>query len=146
MWGGAPEFCEQTVLPCAQPFPSPSRHVGALLRLPPCSDHVSATWTGRQADRLRNTLLVSGVSWVIRYCRRDPATLADKGFSRWLTGKEAICQCRRCRGLGFDPWVGKISWESKRQPAPAFLPGKPHGQRSQAGYSRSLGSQRVGHD
>ena len=116
--------------PCC-PAPSPSP-------LPPgtwghccaCPLAVTMCLQRGQADRLRNILLVSGVSWVIRYCRRDPATLADKGFSRWLTGKEAICQCRRCRGLGFDPWVGKISWERKHQPAPAFLPGKPHGQRS----------------
>ena len=23
-------------------------------------------------------------------------------------GQESACQCRRCRRLGFDPWVGKI--------------------------------------
>ena len=34
-----------------------------------------------------------------------------------------------------DPWVGKISWNRKRQPTPVFLPGKSHGQRSLAGYS-----------
>ena len=27
------------------------------------------------------------------------------GLPRWLSGKEFMCQCRRC---GFDPWVGKI--------------------------------------
>ena len=31
--------------------------------------------------------------------------------------------------------VGKIPWRRKRQPIPAFLPGKSHGQRSLAGYS-----------
>ena len=24
------------------------------------------------------------------------------------SGKESACQCRKCRRLGFDPWVGKI--------------------------------------
>ena len=36
---------------------------------------------------------------------------------------------------GFDPRVGKIPWRRKWQSAPAFLPGKPHGQRSLASYS-----------
>ena len=27
--------------------------------------------------------------------------------------------------VGFDPWVGKIPWRRKWQPAPAFLPGNP---------------------
>ena len=50
----------------------------------------------------------------------------------WLSNKEYVCQCRR---HGFDPWVGKIPWRRKWQPTPIFLPGKPHGQRSVAGYS-----------
>ena len=35
----------------------------------------------------------------------------------------------------FDFWVGKIPWRRKWQPTSVFLPGKPHGQRSLAGYS-----------
>ena len=31
---------------------------------------------------------------------------------------------------GFDPWVTQICWRRKWQPAPVFLPGKFHGQRS----------------
>ena len=42
----------------------------------------------------------------------------------WLSGKEFVCQCRKC---GFDPWVGKIPWRRKWQPMPVFLPGKSHG-------------------
>ena len=42
---------------------------------------------------------------------------------------------RRRRRHGFYPWVGKISWGRKRQPALVFLPGKYLGQRSQVGYS-----------
>ena len=37
--------------------------------------------------------------------------------------------------LGFSPWVGKISWNRKWQPAAVFLPGEFHGQRNLAGYS-----------
>ena len=42
------------------------------------------------------------------------------------------CQCRRRR---FDPRVGKIPWRRKWPPAPVFLPGEPHRQRSLASYS-----------
>ena len=45
---------------------------------------------------------------------------------------------------GFNPWVGKIPWKRKWQPAPVLLPGKPHGWRILAGYS-SWGH-RVRHD
>ena len=47
----------------------------------------------------------------------------NMGFPRWLSGKESTCQCRRCKRCGFDPWVGKIPWSRKWQPAPVFLPG-----------------------
>ena len=45
-------------------------------------------------------------------------------------GKESAGQCRRCKRQGFDPWVGKILWRRKWQPAPVFLPGKSHEERS----------------
>ena len=44
--------------------------------------------------------------------------------------EEFTCQCRR---HGFDLWVGKIPCIWK--PAPVFLPGEFHGQRSLVGYS-----------
>ena len=33
-------------------------------------------------------------------------------------------------------WILGMPWSRKSQSAPAFLPGKPHGQRSLAGYRR----------
>ena len=54
------------------------------------------------------------------------------------TGKEPTCQCRRCKRLGFYPWV-TLGWEDfleeEMAPTPVFLPGKSHGQRILAGYS-----------
>ena len=50
-------------------------------------------------------------------------------------GEEPICQCRRHKRLGFDPWVGKFPWRRAWQPTLVFLPGESHGQRSLAGYS-----------
>ena len=58
----------------------------------------------------------------------------EEGFSRWFSGKELACQCRRLRRRGLDPWPGKIPWRKKWQLTPVFLPGKHHGQRSLAGY------------
>ena len=57
------------------------------------------------------------------------------GLPRWCSGKEHIHQCRRLKRSGHDPWVRKISWRRKWQPAPEFLPGKFHGQRNLVGYT-----------
>ena len=54
---------------------------------------------------------------------------------RWLSGKESVCQYRRCGRCGFDPWVRKIPWRRNWQPSPVFLPGKFQGQNSLVGYS-----------
>ena len=55
-----------------------------------------------------------------------------KGAALEAHGQEYAYEGRRCM---FDPWVGKIAWRRKWQPILLFLPGKPHGQRSLAGYS-----------
>ena len=73
------------------------------------------------------------------------AVLAFKGLPRWVRCKEPVCQCRRHRRPGFDPWVRKIPWRRKWQSIPVFLPGESHGQRSLAGYS-PWGHKRVRHD
>ena len=49
-------------------------------------------------------------------------------------------QCGRPR---FDPWVGKIPWRRRRQPAPVFLPGNLRGQRSLAGCRESDRTERL---
>ena len=51
-----------------------------------------------------------------------------------LTAHNA-CTRRTCKRRRFDPWVRKIPWRRAWQPAPGFLTGKPHGQRSLAGYN-----------
>ena len=56
-------------------------------------------------------------------------------LSRWCSGKESACPCRRYKRHGFHSLVGKIPWRRKWQPSPVFLPGESHGQRSLAGYS-----------
>jgi len=37
------------------------------------------------------------------------------GFPGGINGKEPICQCRRHKRCGFNPWVGKIPWRRKWQ-------------------------------
>ena len=55
-----------------------------------------------------------------------------RGFPGGTSGKETACQCRRHT---LDFWVGKIPRRRARQPAPFFLPGESHEQRSMVGYS-----------
>ena len=50
-------------------------------------------------------------------------------FPGGMSGKESTCYCRRPKRLGFNPWVGKMTWSRKWQPTPVFLPGKFHGRR-----------------
>ena len=57
------------------------------------------------------------------------------GLPRRFSGKESTYQCRRFRICMFDPWLSKIPWRRKWQPAPVFLPGKFHEYRSLVGYS-----------
>ena len=72
---------------------------------------------------------------LIIFCVGDGAGMTCIGFLGGATGKEPICQCRRCKRLGFNHWVRKIPWWRTWQPTPVFLPGEFHRQRSLAGYS-----------
>jgi len=66
-----------------------------------------------------------------------PVGLCRKlGLPRWRSGKESACQCRRHKRCAFDPWVRKILWRKKLQPAPVFLLEKSHGQKRLVGYSQ----------
>ena len=56
-------------------------------------------------------------------------------FPGGASGKGPTCQCRRLKRHKFDLWVGKIPWRRAWQPAPVFLPGEFHGQRSLVVYS-----------
>ena len=62
-------------------------------------------------------------------------------FPGGASGKESICQCRRC---GFDPWIMKKPWGGKWQSNALLLPGKFHGQRSLV--DQSMEWQGVRHD
>ena len=60
------------------------------------------------------------------------------------SGKGPVCQRRRRKRCGFDPWMGKIPWRRAWQPTPAFLPRESLGK--EPGGLQSIGSKRVGYD
>ena len=59
-----------------------------------------------------------------------------RGLPWWHSGKESTCQCRIHRS---DPWFRNTPRRRKWQPAPVFLPGKSHGQRSLGGGNSPWG-------
>ena len=72
--------------------------------------------------------------FLFQVLRKRDVVLKFRIWIDWpfFSGKKSVCRCRRSR---FNPWVRKIPWMRKRQPTPASLPGKSHGQRSLAAYS-----------
>ena len=75
---------------------------------------------------LHNTVLVSEV--------RQHESATDIHMSPGFPGGSDGKDCLQCRRPGADPQVRKILWRRTWQPTPVFLPGKPHEQRSLAGY------------
>ena len=61
--------------------------------------------------------------------------LSFYGIPRWLSGKEYVCQCRRQKKHGFNPWIGNVPWRRVCPPTAVFLPGKFWAQKSLVGYS-----------
>ena len=59
----------------------------------------------------------------------------SKRFLRQCSGKEATCQCRRCRKCRFNSWIGNVPQRRQWQPSPVFFLGKSHGERSLADRS-----------
>ena len=49
----------------------------------------------------------------------------------------------QCGRPGFDPWVGKIPWRTKRLPTPMFWPGEFHGLYSLCGCKESDTTERL---
>ena len=49
-------------------------------------------------------------------CKLCPSLPLFYPLSKWASGKEPVCQCRRCKRHRFNPWVRKIPWRRKWQP------------------------------
>ena len=71
---------------------------------------------------------------------RDTATDTDE-LHWWLSDTEPACNAG---DLGSLPGLRRFPWRRKWQPAPVFLPGKSHGQRSLVSCN-AWGRKRVGH-
>ena len=84
------------------------------------------------------------VSSVIFFFYYHQTGIYKWGFPGGTSGKESACQWRRCKRCGFSPWVGKIPWTRKWQPAPLFLPWKIPWTEEPGGLW-SMGSQGVRH-
>ena len=55
--------------------------------------------------------------------------------------KNLLGHAKRHKGHRFNPWVRKTPWRRKWHPAPVFLSGKSHGQKSLTGYSTRGGKE-----
>ena len=74
---------------------------------------------------------------------RMPLFISSPGGHRGFAGALAVTNPPANAGDNrFDPWVRKIPWRRKWQPAPVSLPGESYGQRSLVGYS-TWGHKRV---
>ena len=67
----------------------------------------------------------------------------SQGYNEVSDGKESVCNAG---DPGSVPRLGRFPWRREWLPTPVLLPGESYGQRSLAGYSQSMGSQRVRHD
>ena len=56
-------------------------------------------------------------------------------YTSGASGKESVCQCRRWKKHGFDPWVGKSPWSRKMAPHSSILAWKIPWTRSLVSYS-----------
>ena len=67
----------------------------------------------------------------------EQLSLSLWSFPCGTSGKELPCQCKRCKRLRLDPWVGKIPWRRERLPTPVFWLGKFHEQYSPWSHKES---------
>ena len=92
-------------------------------------------WTEESGRLQAMGLQRVGHDWVIKQQLFFPIIINYTTASLGAQQSRICLQCRSCRRLGFDPWVGKIPWRRAWLPTPVFLPGESHEQRSLAGYS-----------
>ena len=101
-----------------------------------CLDPHLLRWVARVVLPFSSLVKTRGERW------GRPSPWQRQGLPWCLRGEESTSQFRRFR---FDPWAGKTPWRRKWQPAPVYLPGKSHGQRSLVGYS-PRDCERIGRD
>ena len=108
---------------------------------------VTCIWKRRSKIYATIAQRKGGIKWkyvaeqFLYYTRRRVILLLS-----WLSGKESVCQCLSVQEAQVQSLGQKDLWRRKWQPIPVFLPGKSHGQRGLAGYTQSMGSQRIERD
>ena len=99
------------------------------------------SWEGSRAKKVSS----SSFEFPLKILRKVLLQIL-KGLSRWCSGKESVCQCKK--RYRFSPWVEKIPWSRKWQPTPVvfvlffwIIPWT-----EESGRIQSIGSKRVRHD
>ena len=88
-------------------------------------------WSPRVVVFCSGTLLQQRMSWDMLSC----CISQSLEFLGCTIPKEPACHCRKCKGHGSSPWVGKLLSRRACQPTPGFLSGESHGQRRLEGNS-----------
>ena len=91
----------------------------------PFPPHCELSYEGKHCRGLENLSIDASVSIYA-------GTVVQEGFPDSSVGKENLPVMQETRVCS---WVEKIPWKRNWQPSPIFLPRKPCGQRSLAGYS-----------
>ena len=107
LWGGD-GFQVRPSLPEASPLCSSEWELVVLFPVRQFWTFLSSLW-----QVAANTRHVPSGNWLHDGCSKQ-----DTGLPWGLSAKESVCQCR---GVGFDPWIGKISWRREWQPTPRVL-------------------------
>ena len=130
--------------------------VGRLSLFPQISLTQESNWGLPHCRRILYQLSYQGshifemVVYDLKYCsivmfsNMWSLNICKWAFQVALVAKNTLCQCRRHKRCGFDPWVRKIPWRKAWQPTsilPWRIPWK-----EEPGGLWSIGSQRVGHD
>ena len=71
--------------------------------------------------------------------------LSVEGLPSGASGKEPACQFRRCKRLGFNPWIWKIPWREGMATHCSILAWRIPWTEEPGGLW-SIGLQRVGHN
>ena len=114
-------------------------HKGVNLHLVPFQPYSFyyslSSMDGKKSEQILCNLVAFVPCILFIFRKTNTSTVIPPVFSGGFSGKESVCQYRRCKRLWFDPWFGKIPWRRACQLTPVFLPGESHGHRSLAGYS-----------
>ena len=99
--------------------------------------YVSCRTGGSQTHKPREDVCTENAEETLSLYRADSwwSSPARSQFSNLLEAMAVFSNAQLSRKHGFTPWVGKILWRKKWQPAPVFVHGKSYRQRRPVGCS-----------